>query len=309
MSAATSDRERIARATLTFLAEPADPLVTALLEHLSPAGVLECIRSGTLPGSATTALGPVAARAQLDRCRDRLDHAAAEARLASSRRDGIRLVCPGDAGWSARLDDLGAARPYALWVRGGQADLRVCSQQAVSIVGSRAATAYGVHVATQIADGLAEQGWAVISGAAYGIDAAAHAGALAAGGVTVAVLACGAGQVYPPAHQGLLAAIAESGVIVSEYPPGQLPSRRRFLARNRLTAALSAGTVVVEAAVHSGSMGTGRHARQLRRPVMAVPGPVTSVQSGGCHQLIRDGAATCVTSAGDVIGCLRPQPA
>jgi DNA processing protein len=308
VSAATGGRERIARATLTFLAEPADPLVTSVLEHLSPVKVLECIRSGTVPDNAATTLGPVAAQAQLDRCRDRLDRAAAEARLAGSRRDGIRLVCPGDADWPGRLDDLGAARPYGLWTRGSQVGLRACGQQAVSIVGSRAATAYGVHVATQIAGGLAERDWTVISGAAYGIDAAAHSGALAAGGVTVAVLACGTDVAYPPAHQGLLAAIADTGVIVSEYPPGQLPSRHRFLARNRLIAALSVGTVVAEAAVHSGTMDNARRARQLGRPVLAVPGPVTSVQSGGCHQLIRDGAATCVTNAGDVIGCLRAQP-
>jgi DNA processing protein len=159
-------------------------------------------------------------------------------------------------------------------------------------------------MATQIADGLAGKRCTVISGGGYGIDAAAHTSALAAEGVTVAVLACGPDQVYPSGHQDLLKAIGRNGVIVSEYPPGQRPSRRRFLARNRLIAALSAGTVVVEAAVRSGTMVTARHAQQLERPVMAVPGPVTSVQSSGCHQLIRDGVATCVTSAGEVIGCV-----
>jgi DNA processing protein len=299
----SADRERTARAALTYLAEPGDPLVTALLQHLPAAEVVGCIRSGSLPG-VTDVVGAAAAGEALQRCRRRLGQVPPEAGLAGSRGNGIQLLCPGDPGWPERLDDLGPARPYALWTRGRDTDLRACWQRSVSVVGSRAATAYGTHMATQIAGGLAGQGWTVVSGGAYGIDAAAHTGALAVDGVTVAVLACGPDQVYPRGHQELLSTIARSGVIVSEYPPGQRPSRQRFLARNRLIAAVSAGTVVVEAAVRSGTMVTARHARQLERPVMAVPGPVTSVQSGGCHQLIRDGMATCVTSVGEVIGCV-----
>jgi DNA processing protein len=305
MSITDTDRERIARAVLTYLAEPGDPLVTALLAQLSAAEVVGCIRSGTLPGGVTDAVGATAAESALQRCRRRLGRVPPGAGLAGPPENGIRLLCPGDPDWPAKLDDLGPARPYALWARGGRGtDLRACWQRSVSVVGSRAATAYGTHMATQIAGGLAGQGWTVVSGGAYGIDAAAHTGALAAKGMTVAVLACGPDQVYPRGHQELFSAIADSGVIVSEYPPGQRPSRHRFVARNRLIAALSAGTVVVEAAVHSGTMGTARHARQLERPVMAMPGPVTSAQAGGCHQLIRDGVATCVTSAGEVIGCV-----
>jgi DNA processing protein len=298
------DRERIARAVLTYVAEPGDPLVTALLQHLPATEAVECIQSGTLPRVVTDAVGATAAGAALQSCRRRLGQVPPEAGLAGSRGNGIRLLCPGDPDWPERLNGLGPGRPYALWVRGGGTGLRACCQRSVSIVGSRAATAYGTHMAGEIADGLAGQGWTVVSGGAYGIDAAAHGGALAGDGVTVGVLACGVEQAYPPGHRGLLDAIARCGVIVSEYPPGQVPSRRRFLARNRLIAGLSAGTVVVEAAVHGGAMSTARHAVQLNRAVMAVPGPVTSVQSGGCHQLIREGAATCITSAGQVIGCV-----
>jgi DNA processing protein len=300
----SADQERIARAVLTYLAEPGDPLVTTLLQHLPATEAVDCIRSGTLPSDVTDAIGAAAAGAALERCQRRLGQVPPAAELASTRANRVRLLCPGDPGWPVRLDDLGPGRPFALWTRGQDTDLRACWQRSVSVVGSRAATAYGAHMATQIAGGLAVQGWTVISGGAYGIDAAAHTGALAADGVTVAVLACGPDQVYPPGHQDLLSAIADGGVIVSEYPPGQRPTRHRFLARNRLITALSAGTVVVEATVRSGTMGVARRAQQLERPLMAVPGPVTSIQSGGCHQLIRDGAATCVTDACDVITCL-----
>ncbi len=168
-------------------------------------------------------------------------------------------------------------------------------------MGSRAATAYGTHVTTEIAADLAERGWTIISGAAYGIDAAAHHGALLAGGRTTAVLACGADVPYPYGHATLLGTIAASGTIVSEYPPGRPPTRTRFLARNRIIAALSAGTVVAEAGLRSGTLNTARQARELDRALMAVPGPVTSAQSAGCHQLIRDAGAACVTSAADVL--------
>jgi len=228
--------------------------------------------------------------------------------LDDAQRRGIQLICPGEPGWPAGLDDLGAARPYALWARGSGSPA-ACGRRAVAVVGSRAATAFGTHVAAQFAAGLAGEGWTVVSGAAYGIDGAAHTGALAAGGPTVAVLACGVDHTCPSGHRALVEAIAALGAVVSEYPPGQLPDRRRFLARNRITAALTAGIVVVEAGVRGGTLNTARHARDLRRAVMAVPGPVTSGQSAGCHQLIRDHQAMCVTDAADVIAYLSPAAA
>jgi len=186
------------------------------------------------------------------------------------------------------------ARPYALWVR-GTADLRACSARSVAIIGARAATAYGRYVSTRMAADLGATGWTVVSGGAYGIDASAHNGVLAAGGMTVA---------YPRPHRGLLDAIAAQGAVISEWPPGTPPARQRFLLRNRVIAALALGTVVVEAAAHSGTLAAARHAHDLGRPLMAVPGPVTSAMSAGCHSLIRERHALCVTGAADIAAYL-----
>ena len=239
-------------------------------------------------------------RPALARWQSQLPRVPAGAALARHAAGGIRLICPGEPGWPPQLDDLGAARPYALWVRGA-ADLRASCEKSLAVAGARAATAYGKHAATCIAADLAGRGWAIVSGGAYGIDAAAHHGALTAGGVTIAVLACGPDVPYPRAHAGLLADIAVRGAVVSEYPPGRQPSRRRFLARNRIIAALARGTVIIEAAERSGTLATARHASDLARPLMAVPGPVTSAMSAGCNALIRDQRAACVTSAADII--------
>ena len=220
-------------------------------------------------------------------------------------RDGIRLVCPGDAEWPSQLEALGDAQPCALWVRGG-ADLRFACLRSVSIVGTRAATAYGTHVTVELAAALAERGWTVVSGGAFGIDSRAHRGALAAEGVTVAVLPSGLDDPYPRSHHELFLAIAGHGVLVSEQPPGRTPTKPGFLVRNRLIAALSRGTVIVEAALRSGALNTARHARDQNRPLMAVPGPVTSMASAGCHLAIRDWGAVCVTGVHDVLACLSP---
>jgi len=168
------------------------------------------------------------------------------------------------------------------------------------------ATGYGEHVATEMAAALAERGWTVISGGAYGIDSAAHCGALGAEGITVAVLASGLGYGYPKGHLELFSAIAGQGILVSEWPPDRAPTRAGFLVRNRVIAALSCGTVVVEAALRSGALSTARHARDLCRPLMAVPGPVTSGQSEGCHEIIREWGAVLVTGARDVIENVSP---
>jgi DNA processing protein len=174
------------------------------------------------------------------------------------------------------------------------------------MVGSRAATGYGGHVAGEIAADLGERGWAIVSGGAYGIDAAAHRGALAAEAVTIAVLACGVDYPYPAGHADLFAAIAAQGLVVSEWPPGCHPGRIRFLIRNRVIAALGCGTVIVEAGERSGALNTARHAANLGKPLMAVPGPVTSAQSAGCHRIIREWGASCVTRAADIIELLSP---
>jgi DNA processing protein len=181
------------------------------------------------------------------------------------------------------------APPLALWVR-GPGDLGELCEQSAALVGARAATGYGLHVAGELGVGLASAGFTVVSGAAIGIDGAAHRGALACAGPTVAVLACGIDRSYPAAHEVLLGRIAVTGVVVSEYPPGSVPARHRFLVRNRLIAGLAGGTVVVEAGLRSGAQRTAADARALGRPVMALPGPITSGRSAGCHRLVRDGA-------------------
>ena len=187
-------------------------------------------------------------------------------------------------------------------------------RRAVAVVGARACTVYGEHVAGDLAAGLGDRGWTVVSGGAYGIDAAAHRGSLAVDAPTVAVLACGVDVAYPAAHDGLLRSVRAMGVVVSELPPGARPTRRRFLDRNRVIAALGRGTVVVEAALRSGALNTAGHADELSRTVMAVPGPVTSAASAGCHELLRARGAALVTDAADVLdlvgrpGDRRPRP-
>ena len=241
----------------------------------------------------------------MERWRTRLPELPAPEEVLAFSRLGIRLVCPRDPEWPGQLTDLGDDQPYALWLR-GNADLRFSCLRSVAIVGSRAATAYGSYVAAEFAASVAARGLAVVSGGAFGVDAAAHRGALGADGVTVAVLACGVNTPYPAAHAELFDAIAAQGVLVSEWPPGRHVSRLRFLVRNRVIAALATGTLVVEAGQRSGAVNTARHARDLRRRLMAVPGPVTSDLSVGCHQVIRDWQGTLVTSAAEVIEHVSP---
>ena len=301
--------QRLARAALTYLAEPGDPALGALLALCEPAEVVAAIKADLLPATGPGCGDSPASRKALERAlarwRARLPGLPGDADIAAACRDGIRLVCPGDPQWPERLDELGAVRPYALWLR-GRVDLPSACRRSVSMVGSRAATGYGAHVAGEIAADLGEQGWTIVSGGAYGIDAAAHRGAQVVEAITIAVLACGVDYPYPAGHAGLFADIAAAGLVISEWPPGRHPARLRFLVRNRVIAALTCGTVVVEAGERSGALNTARHAAELGRPLMAVPGPVTSRQSAGCHQIIRDWGATCVTCAADIIEMVSP---
>jgi len=208
-----------------------------------------------------------------------------------------RVVCPGDPEWPHGLDDLGAP-PYCLWIR-GPADLAASCQRSAAVVGARSATSYGEMVATEMAAGLGERRFTVISGAAFGIDAAAHRGALATGAATIAVLAGGVERPYPSSHAALIARIVEVGAVLSEVAPGSAPTKTRFLQRNRMIATMSRGTVVVEAGLRSGSLNTARTAAEHGRVVVAVPGPVTSMMSAGCHEAIRSGMAQLVTDAAE----------
>ncbi|MBV9093948.1 MAG: DNA-protecting protein DprA [Streptosporangiaceae bacterium] len=301
--------QSLARAALTYLAEPGDPALGALLEICEPGEVLAAIKADMLPGIGPRCGDSTASSKALDRALDhwraRLPGLPDDADITAACRDGIRLVCPQDPQWPERLDELGQGRPYALWLR-GRADLPSACLRSVSVVGSRAATGYGAHVAGEIAADLGERGWAIVSGGAYGIDAAAHRGALITNATTVAVLACGVDHPYPAGHADLFADIAAAGLVISEWPPGRHSARLRFLVRNRVIAALSCGTVIVEAGERSGALNTARHAANLGRPLMAVPGPVTSRQSAGCHRIIREWGATCVTCAADIIEMLSP---
>jgi DNA processing protein len=302
MTTTTAEREqRIALATLTWAADFPDRHLISLLTSLSPVNVLTVIRTGALPDGHE--LPELAARhlsraaSALPYWRKRLQEAPADGGIGDAASHGFRLVCPGDRGWPATLYELGPGRPCALWVSG--ADLPAPGT-AVAIDGTRAASAYGSYVAARIAGDLAGDDVPIISGGAYGIDAAAHRAALAAGGSTVAVVANGPGVPHPAGHADLMEAIATSGgSVVTEQPPGRLATRLRYAHRSRLIAALGSGAVIVEASARSSGMRTAQYAQELGRPVMAVPGPVTSDRATGCHELIRAGAAL-VTSAADV---------
>ncbi|MGN6333621.1 MAG: DNA-processing protein DprA [Motilibacteraceae bacterium] len=296
----SAEVERGARAVLARVAEPADVAVCGLVRRLGAAGALAALRSGR----PVEGLRP----ARLAGLRLRLQGLCEETELGRAAGLGQRIVCPGDAEWPTQLDDLDAVGvngespalpPLALWVRGVD-DLRMVALRSVAVIGTRTSSPYGRGTAQDLGAALCETGWTVVSGAAYGIDACAHQGALSVGGTTVAVLACGVDRPYPPSHKPLLERIAGTGVLVSELPPGTGVHRHRLLARNRLVAALTRGTVVVEAAVRSGTSRTVGHARRLGRPVMAVPGQVTSPSSVGCHTLVRDGAVL-VRHAADVV--------
>lgn len=293
--------ERVARAALSRLAEPGDVRLAALVVRLGANKVFELLRAEQDVAGVYT---DVAAR---------LRGLEPERELAEAEARGIRFICPEDDEWPTSVDDLDRAEPVqriggaplGLWAKGPLQLKEACTRSA-SVVGSRSATTYGAGVASDIAANLAEAGVCVVSGAAFGIDQAAHRGALAMKGPTIAVLACGVDRVYPSAHKNLLDYIADVGLIVSELPPGCSPTRLRFLSRNRVIAALTQGTVVVEAAARSGALNTANWATRLNRVLMGVPGPVTSAPSEGVHELIRTRDASLVTRGADVLELLSP---
>ncbi|MFI1001704.1 DNA-processing protein DprA [Streptomyces galbus] len=289
-----ADDERAARVFLGRVIEPGDEVAGRWVRE---AGAREAVRR-LLAGGDRDAPAGVSERRWAG-LRNRAGAADAARDLALAATAGLRFVCPGDAEWPGTLDDLGDARPLGLWVRGSP-NLRMWALRSVAVVGARACTGYGAHMATALAAGLAERGWVVVSGGAYGVDGAAHRGALGAGGATVAVLACGVDRPYPRGHAGLIDRIAQQGLVVGELPPGDHPTPSRFVLRNRVIAALTRGTVVVEAAYRSGSLATARAARRLGRHTMGVPGPATSALSAGVHELLR-GEAVLVTDAAEVV--------
>lgn len=285
-----------ARVVWSHLVEPGDAVAGRLIAELSPLGALEALEAREQLSTQDVAAKDFAEGRR--RWLPRLSAASVETALGVAARVGARLVVPGDGEWPDQVDDLGPHAPLALWVR-GQPGILARLRPSVAMVGARAATSYGEHVAMEIAADLAGSGIPIVSGAAYGIDGAAHRAALAAGGTTVALLAGGVDRPYPAGHADLIERILASGAVVSEVPCGSAPTKWRFLQRNRIIAALAEVTVVVEAGWRSGSLNTASHALAIGRTVAAVPGPVTSAASAGAHRLLRDGAM-CVTNADDV---------
>lgn len=305
--------QQLAAAYLSRVAEPGSvPLWLFVSEH-GYCAAAEAVRAGEVP--TEVAACTEARRESTD----------PQADLDAAERNGIRLITPDNDEWPhfafAALQIAAARRgeqwragyrtrpgrgelipPLALWLR-GNAKLKLVGLRSVAMVGSRAATAYGEHIASEFAYGLARQDVIVVSGGAYGIDTAAHRGALAADGTSVLVSAGGLDRPYPSGNRNLYDRICERGLLISERPPGSAPHRQRFLSRNRLIAALGAATLVIEAGQRSGALNSAGYARDLGRPVLAVPGPVTSAMSVGCHRLIQrdDEPANLVTSIAEVL--------
>ncbi|MCL2423786.1 MAG: DNA-processing protein DprA [Micrococcales bacterium] len=308
--------ERQARAVWTVIAEPGDPVAGELVSWVGGDRALRWVRS-LCTGRADWSLlddehDPTPLSASVRRRLVTRAHAwgqrleAARTVLDVAARTDFEVVIPSDPHWPAGLDDLACTAPFALWLRGTLGRPPIATSGSVALVGSRACTAYGQRMAVELADDLAARGVVVVSGGAYGIDAAVHRGALSSG-VTWVVLAGGLDRPYPAGHRRLFGQVVDDGgALLGEAPPGAVPAKHRFLQRNRLIAAITGGTVVVEAAWRSGALSTANHAANLLRPVGAVPGQVTSAASAGCHRLIREGTAVCVTDTAEIVELIGP---
>ena len=291
--------ERAARMLLTGVIEPGHPAILGAVAEFGAETVVSRLQSGKI--ALSESLAARLARFDVDR------------ELAMAARVGARYLVPGDPEWPDRLDDLAESpilherggAPIGLWVR-GPAHLAETVEQSVAIVGSRSCTTYGSEIAAEMAGDVSGAGFTVVSGAAYGIDNCAHRGCLAARGTTVAVLACGVNRFYPLGHRDLIQRIAQEGLVVSEAAMGAAPMQIRFLARNRIIAGLTSGTVIVEAAIRSGALNTANWAEGINRTVMGVPGSVLSEPSAGVHELIRGRGALLVTRGAEVVEALAP---
>jgi DNA processing protein len=292
-----------ARAAWSLLTEPGDTLAGSLTQSLGHAEALAAVRANPngiadllLEHGAT--INPEQAQGAAASWQPRLRDIHTDRALADAARLGIQLVDPtGIPG----IADLGASAPHLLWVLGSPDALTAPLTDKLALIGARAATGYGEHVAREIANDLIRRGITPVASAAYGIDGAVHRAALAAGGPTIAWQANGLDRPYPAGHNDLISRIAQTpgSAVVSELAPGSVATRFRFLSRNRLIAATTAATVVVEAGWRSGTLHTASITTDLGRTLGAVPGPVTSPASAGCHRLIRDYDAQIVTSGED----------
>ena len=300
-----------ARGVWSRLVEPGDALAGKLINAIGPTRALEMLIGETVSGSFVqssmtnelhpqsdlSGVEPAQLTAACIKWRQRLNSTLSIADFTTAARLNMQIITPELPGWPQQLGDLEDHSPITLWLRGNTSLL---SSRSVALVGSRASTSYGEHVTADLVTRLALDGATIVSGGAYGVDAIAHRATLNAGGNTIAVLAGGVDRLYPSAHESLFERIRESGLLCAELPPGSSPTKWRFLQRNRLIAALSEATIVCEAGHRSGSLNTAGHAAQLGRPIGAVPGPITSASSAGCHRLLRDYCAVCITSAADV---------
>ena len=285
--------ERTARIILAIASEPGDTVTGRMIRTV---GASETVARAV---AAEVPVGPDGDTWQR-RLAPRIDATQTERVIAEGERHGMQVLIPGDPDWPAGIDALGDRAPVALWAKGDTALLTAPVWDRITVTGARASTGYGEHVTSELTRSAVEDSRQVLSGGAYGIDGTAHRAALASGGPTVAVLAGGLDRLYPAGHTDLLTRVGKEGLLLSEVPPGAAPTKWRFLQRGRLLAALSGTVLIAEAGYRSGSLHTAARAVELGRPVGAIPGPVTSAASAGCHRLMRDGLATVVTGYDDV---------
>ncbi len=291
--------ERMARVALSMIAEPDDAATGRVLARAGGVETLRLVESD----DAVPGLARADAMIWREHLRSRIEPGLVGG-VAKLQGGEFRILIPSDDEWPTALNDLGDRAPYLLWARGATSFLTTAVSDRVTITGARASSGYGEHVTTELAMGMADEERIVVSGGAYGIEAAAHRAALAAGGHTIAVQASGLDRPYPNAHTELLSRIGDVGLLLSEVPPGTNPTKHRFAARNRLMAALSGATVITEASIRSGSRVTVLEARGLGRGIGAVPGPITSAASSGPNELLKRGVAWLITESSDVTALL-----
>lgn len=285
--------ERTARIILAMASEPADSVTGRMVRAV---GATETVARVVADEPVSGPDGDTWQR----RLATRINAAQIRRVLADTERHGLRVLIPGDTDWPAGIDALGDRTPVALWAKGDTSLLAAPVWDRVTVTGARAATGYGEHVAMELAHAAVTDTRQVVSGGAYGIDGTAHRATLASGGSTIAVMAGGLDRLYPAGHTELLARVGRDGLLLSELPPGAAPTKWRFMQRSRLLAALSGAIVVAEAGYRSGTLHTAAQAVELRRPLGAVPGPITSAASAGCHRLLQDGLASVITGYDDI---------
>lgn len=285
--------ERTARVLLTLASEPGDAVTGRLIRTN---GAIQTVQHAV----ANAGPGGVDGELWQRRVAPRISAEQARQAMIQGARLGLEVMIPGDPNWPTSLGALGDHAPIALWTKGDTGLLSAPMSDRITVTGARAATGYGEHVTMELVQQAADDSRQILSGGAYGIDGMAHRATLAAGGTTIAVLAGGLDRFYPSGHQELLSRVGQSGLLLSEMPPGSAPTKWRFLQRGRILAALSGAVVIVEAGYRSGALNTAARAAEISRPVGVVPGPVTSAASAGCHRLLHDGLARIVTGYDDI---------